>query len=76
MNSLANGSSSIFGNEQDNSYTGFDSSSFSKADEGNMHQGLAGSDKLTLDFLGVGGRVRNIGGGFPQRQQQNGINNI
>ncbi|CAK7326896.1 unnamed protein product [Dovyalis caffra] len=56
MNSFANGSSSIFGNEQDNSYTGFDSSSFSKVDEENLHQSLAGSDKLTLDFLGVGGR--------------------
>ncbi|KAG5236738.1 hypothetical protein OIU77_014349 [Salix suchowensis] len=76
MNSLANGTSSMFGNEQENSYTGFDGSSFSRADDGHMHQGLAGSDKLTLDFLGVGGRVRTIGGGFPQREQQNGINNI
>ncbi|KAG5240581.1 protein indeterminate-domain [Salix suchowensis] len=59
MNSLANGSSSIFGNEQGNSYTG----------EENLHQNLAGSDKLTLDFLGVGGRVRNIGGGFPRGDQ-------
>ncbi|KAB5537983.1 hypothetical protein DKX38_015516 [Salix brachista] len=76
MNSLANGTSSMYGNEQENSYTGFDGSSFSRADDGHMHQGLAGSDKLTLDFLGVGGRVRTIGGGFPQREQQNGINNI
>uniref|UniRef100_A0A6N2NE98 C2H2-type domain-containing protein n=1 Tax=Salix viminalis TaxID=40686 RepID=A0A6N2NE98_SALVM len=69
MNSLANGSSSIFGNEQGNSYTGFNSSDFSKAGEENLHQNLAGSDKLTLDFLGVGGRVRNIGGGFPRGDQ-------
>ncbi|KAL9364473.1 hypothetical protein Peur_042346 [Populus x canadensis] len=69
MNSLANGSSSIFGNEQDNSYTGFNSSNFSKVGEENLHQSLAGSDKLTLDFLGVGGRVRNVGGGYPQGDQ-------
>ena len=69
MNSLANESSSIFGNEQGNSYTGFNSSDFSKAGEENLHQNLAGSDKLTLDFLGVGGRVRNIGGGFPRGDQ-------
>ncbi|KAI5580048.1 hypothetical protein BDE02_08G129500 [Populus trichocarpa] len=69
MNSLANGSSSIFGNEQDNSYTGFNSSNFSKVGEEKLHQSLAGSDKLTLDFLGVGGRVRNVGGGFPQGDQ-------
>ncbi|XP_061986731.1 protein indeterminate-domain 5, chloroplastic-like isoform X1 [Populus nigra] len=69
MNSLANGSSSIFGNEQDNSYTGFNSSNFSKVGEEKLHQSLSGSDKLTLDFLGVGGRVRNVGGGFPQGDQ-------
>ncbi|KAF9677509.1 hypothetical protein SADUNF_Sadunf08G0115100 [Salix dunnii] len=69
MNSLANGSSSLFGNEQGNSYTGFNSSDFGKAGEENLHQNLAGSDKLTLDFLGVGGRVRNIGGGFPRGDQ-------
>ncbi|XP_011025113.1 PREDICTED: zinc finger protein NUTCRACKER-like [Populus euphratica] len=69
MNSLANGSSSIFGNEQDNSYTGFNSSNFSKVGEEKLHQSLAGSDKLTLDFLGVGGRVRNVGGGFAQGDQ-------
>ncbi|WJX16914.1 hypothetical protein P8452_06893 [Trifolium repens] len=38
---------------------------------------FGGSDKLTLDFLGVGGMVRNMsnstsggGGGFSQRDQQ------
>ncbi|KAG4908801.1 hypothetical protein AAZX31_20G005300 [Glycine max] len=33
---------------------------------------FGGSDKLTLDFLGVGGMVRNMnnGGGFSQREQQ------
>ncbi|XP_015576494.2 protein indeterminate-domain 5, chloroplastic isoform X1 [Ricinus communis] len=71
MNSLANGGSSIFGggHGQDNGFGGFTSSgisleqphnstSFSNVDEAN---------KLTLDFLGVGGMVRNIGG-------QHGIN--
>ncbi|XP_039059851.1 protein indeterminate-domain 4, chloroplastic-like isoform X2 [Hibiscus syriacus] len=48
---------------------------FSNVNEGNkLHQNLAGSiggtDKLTLDFLGVGEMVRNIGGAG----SQHGIN--
>ncbi|KAI4357324.1 hypothetical protein L6164_001280 [Bauhinia variegata] len=70
MNSLANGNNSIYGNVHHN----MDESS-------KLHQNLGvtfgGSDKLTLDFLGVGGMVRNMNGGFSQRdqqQQQHGIN--
>ncbi|XP_071722790.1 protein indeterminate-domain 4, chloroplastic-like [Rutidosis leptorrhynchoides] len=36
---------------------------------------IGGSDKLTLDFLGVGG-MRNIGGGFSQSDQHAINNNI
>ncbi|XVE91897.1 hypothetical protein REPUB_Repub01dG0050900 [Reevesia pubescens] len=50
---------------------------FCNVNEAKLHQNLAasigGTDKLTLDFLGVGGMVRNIGGGFSQRDQH-GIN--
>ncbi|XP_021821115.1 protein indeterminate-domain 5, chloroplastic-like [Prunus avium] len=54
-------------------------------DEAKLHQNLGvnfgGSDKLTLDFLGVGGMVRNMSGGhgYSQRdhhQQHHGINMI
>lgn len=45
-------------------------SNFGGVDEAKLHQNLAGSDKLTLDFLGVGGVVRNISGGFSHRDQQ------
>ncbi|KAJ7954413.1 putative Zinc finger protein [Quillaja saponaria] len=70
MNSLANGSNSLFG------------SAFHNMDESKLHQNLGvsfgGSDKLTLDFLGVGGMVRNMrsSSGFPQRelQHQQGLN--
>lgn len=75
MNSLANGSSSMFGGGgqgQDNNFGGF--SGGVAVDEAKLHQNLAasfgGSDKLTLDFLGVGGIVRNMGGGYSQREQQ------
>ncbi|XP_043808125.1 protein indeterminate-domain 5, chloroplastic isoform X2 [Manihot esculenta] len=82
MNSLANGGSSIFGggHGQDNSFGGFtsggvsleqhhNSTKFRNVEEAKLHQSLGvGSDKLTLDFLGVGGMVRSIGGG------QHGIN--
>ncbi|XP_075660001.1 protein indeterminate-domain 4, chloroplastic-like [Castanea sativa] len=89
MNSLANASSSMFGRGQDNNFGGFNGSgvtldqhhsntSFSTVDEAKLHQNLAvnfgGSDKLTLDFLGVGGMVRNMGGGYSQREQQHAIN--
>lgn len=74
MNSLANGGSSMFGGGgqgQDNNFGGFSSG---VVDEAKLHQNLAasfgGSDKLTLDFLGVGGIVRNMGGGYSQREQQ------
>ncbi|GMJ13366.1 indeterminate(ID)-domain 4, IMPERIAL EAGLE [Hibiscus trionum] len=50
---------------------------FCNVDEAKLHQNLAagmgGSDKLTLDFLGVGGMVGNMGGGFSQGEQH-GIN--
>ena len=84
MNSLANASSSMFGRGQDNNFGGFNGSgvtldqhhsntNFSTVDEAKLHQNLAvnfgGSDKLTLDFLGVGGMVRNMGGGYSQREQ-------
>ncbi|KAG6713564.1 hypothetical protein I3842_05G159300 [Carya illinoinensis] len=82
MNSLANAGSSIFvgGQGQDNNFGGFNghrNTSFSGVgvDEEKLHQNLAhvsfgGSDKLTLDFLGVGGMVRNLGGGYSQTDQQ------
>lgn len=65
MNSLANGNSSnIFGRGQDPNFGGFGR---------NLSAGIgAGNDKLTLDFLGVGGMVRNnINGGMniDQRSQ-------
>ncbi|KAG8637607.1 protein indeterminate-domain 5, chloroplastic [Manihot esculenta] len=82
MNSLANGGSSIFGggHGQDNSFGGFtgsgisleqlhNSTNFSNVEEAKLQQSLGvGSDKLTLDFLGVGEMVRSIGGA------QHGIN--
>ncbi|KAK8627643.1 hypothetical protein V6N13_135250 [Hibiscus sabdariffa] len=53
------------------------SANFCNVEEAKLHQNLAGgmgeSDKLTLDFLGVGGMVGDIGGGFSQREQH-GIN--
>ncbi|URD86683.1 zinc finger protein [Musa troglodytarum] len=51
MNSLANGSSSLF------VCTG----------------GVAALDRLTRDFLGVGGMARNISGGMSRREQNHGI---
>nr|XP_027189667.1 protein indeterminate-domain 4, chloroplastic-like isoform X2 [Cicer arietinum] len=35
---------------------------------------VQGNDKLTLDFLGVGGMVRNMSGGFSSQSEQHGIN--
>lgn len=44
-----------------------------KLNNQNFSLSIGGSDRLTLDFLGVGGgRVRNMGGGFSQREQQHG----
>ncbi|XP_043715255.1 protein indeterminate-domain 4, chloroplastic-like [Telopea speciosissima] len=93
MNSLANGGSSIFGHEQETSFGGFNpnrmsleqhhhNTNFGNMDEPKLHQNLTvnlgGSDRLTRDFLGVGGMVRNIGGGgLSQRDQQHhGIDHI
>ncbi|XP_054825418.1 protein indeterminate-domain 4, chloroplastic-like [Prosopis cineraria] len=72
MNSLANGNHSIFGNVQ---AVGNDHQANSL--QQNLGVSFGGSDKLTLDFLGVGGMVRNMNGGFSQRsesQQHGSIN--
>ncbi|XP_058098134.1 protein indeterminate-domain 5, chloroplastic-like isoform X2 [Magnolia sinica] len=46
-------------------------------EEAKLHQNLAtgigGSDRLTRDFLGVGGMVRSMSGGISQREQHHGI---
>ncbi|KAH7515457.1 hypothetical protein FEM48_Zijuj10G0028300 [Ziziphus jujuba var. spinosa] len=89
MNSLANGTSaaSMFGGGQgqDNTFGGFSGGGGGGVAEAKLHQNLAasfgGSDKLTLDFLGVGGIVRNMGGGYSQRdlqhqQQQHGMTSM
>ncbi|KAK2978682.1 hypothetical protein RJ640_009893 [Escallonia rubra] len=81
MNSFANGDSSIFGRgtEQNNSFGGYsgsqNSTKFGNREEGKLQQNfslsIGGTDRMTLDFLGVGGGiVRNMGGGFSQREQQ------
>ncbi|XP_028752631.1 protein indeterminate-domain 4, chloroplastic-like [Neltuma alba] len=70
MNSLANGNPSIFGNVQ----AGNDQANSLQQ---NLGVSFGGSDKLTLDFLGVGGMVRNMNGGFSQREpQQHGSMNM
>ena len=72
MNSIANGNSSLFRNMQGNENN---LSGFHNVDESNhklpqnLNVNFGGSDKLTLDFLGVGGMVRNMNGGFSQREQ-------
>lgn len=43
--------------------------------ESNLNMRFGGSDKLTLDFLGVGGMVRNMSGGFSQSEQQRDMMN-
>ena len=73
------------GHAQENNFGGFNgrgitleqqhkNTNFSKVDDAKLHQSLGvsmgGSDRLTLDFLGVGGVVRNVGGGFSQREQR------
>ncbi|KAK7279591.1 hypothetical protein RJT34_24644 [Clitoria ternatea] len=69
MNSIASGNTSMFGNE--NNLCGFgDSNNNNTKLPQNLNLSFGGSDnKLTLDFLGVGGMVRNIGGGFSQRER-------
>ncbi|OMO72651.1 hypothetical protein COLO4_27535 [Corchorus olitorius] len=52
--------------------------SYCNVNEAKLHQNLAasigGTDKLTLDFLGVGGVVRNMGGGGFSQRDQHGMN--
>ncbi|GMP59547.1 hypothetical protein CsSME_00022791 [Camellia sinensis var. sinensis] len=80
--------------EGDNSYIRFDGSentfeqqhnsvNFGHMDESKLHQNftlsIGGSNRMTLDFLGLGGgMVRNMGGGtgaggFSQTEQQHGV---
>ena len=78
MNSLGNGNTSIYDNNNLGQFHNVEEenkkmpSSSQQSLVGNLCFG--GSDKLTLDFLGVGGMVRNMsshsGGGFSQREQQ------
>ncbi|KAH7515456.1 hypothetical protein FEM48_Zijuj10G0028200 [Ziziphus jujuba var. spinosa] len=74
MNSFAGGSSSIFGSAFGG---GFDANrgNLERMEEGKLHHNvtvsIGGSDRLTRDFLGVGEIVRNMSGGFGQREQQN-----
>ncbi|WVY98463.1 hypothetical protein V8G54_030614 [Vigna mungo] len=72
MNSIANGNTSLFRNMQgnENNLCGFHNldESSNKLPQ-NLSVNFGGSDKLTLDFLGVGGMVRNMNGGFSQREQ-------
>ncbi|OVA01081.1 zinc finger protein [Macleaya cordata] len=105
MNSLANGTSSIFGSgsggmntfggnctsstvghgQENTNFGGFNTNRISLEqhhsnsnlsnmdDQAKLHQNLTvsigGSDRLTRDFLGVGGMVRSMGG-IAQRDQQ------
>lgn len=102
MNSLTNGSSSIFGGgsggvapfgggctpEQETCFGSFNAgrvsleqqhhnSHLSNLDQAKLHQNFAasmgGSDRLTRDFLGVGGMVRSMSGALSQRDQHHGI---
>ncbi|XP_019462011.1 PREDICTED: protein indeterminate-domain 5, chloroplastic-like isoform X1 [Lupinus angustifolius] len=78
MNSLANGNNSIYGNMKGNESN---LSQFHNVEEPNkLSQNLGvcfgGSDKLTLDFLGVGGMVRNMSGRFSQREQQHSLDSM
>ncbi|GAU34062.1 hypothetical protein TSUD_16500 [Trifolium subterraneum] len=74
MNSLGNGNTSIYDNNNLGQFHNVEENKkMSQQSLGNLCFG--GSDKLTLDFLGVGGMVRNMsnntsGGGFSQRDQQ------
>ncbi|XP_010270755.1 PREDICTED: protein indeterminate-domain 5, chloroplastic-like [Nelumbo nucifera] len=76
------------GHEQEASFGGFNANRISldqhhhstnlcNMDESKLHQNLAvsigGSDRLTRDFLGVGGMVRSMSGGIPQREQHHGL---
>ncbi|KAK8655704.1 hypothetical protein V6N13_108274 [Hibiscus sabdariffa] len=54
------------------------SANFCNVDEAKLHQNLAAgmgeSDKLTLDFLGIGGMVGDMGGGGFSQREQHGVN--
>ncbi|URD86684.1 zinc finger protein [Musa troglodytarum] len=71
MNSLANGSSRTIGGL--GSFAAglrdVDETKFSLSSTGS----LGVSDRLTRDFLGVGGMARNISGGMSRREQNHGI---
>ncbi|WVZ09740.1 hypothetical protein V8G54_014270 [Vigna mungo] len=77
MNSFANGNASMFGNVKgnENNLGQFHNvSEEPKKMSQNLGLCFGGSDKLTLDFLGVGGMVRNMNsGGFSQREQQHSM---
>ncbi|XP_027914230.1 protein indeterminate-domain 5, chloroplastic-like [Vigna unguiculata] len=77
MNSFANGNASIFGNVKGNENNlGQFHNVVEEPKKMSQNLGLCfgGSDKLTLDFLGVGGMVRNMNsGGFSQRDQQHSM---
>ncbi|KAF5197514.1 indeterminate-domain 5, chloroplastic-like [Thalictrum thalictroides] len=76
------------GHGQETSFAGFNSNrlsldqqhsnaNMSNMDEAKMHQNLSaslgGSDRLTRDFLGVGGIVRSVSGAISQREQHHGL---
>ncbi|KAL2557687.1 Protein indeterminate-domain 5 [Forsythia ovata] len=89
MNSITGGNSTIFGgsshsyggNEQDNEYGGYATNKLNFEQPLQKHQSPSFSNMeqaggLTRDFLGVGlvGEiVRNVSGGFGQREQQNAM---
>ncbi|CAL9078794.1 unnamed protein product [Musa textilis] len=86
MNSLANGSSSLFvctggvaalGGSRTIGGLGSFAAGLRDVDETKFSLSSTGSlgvsDRLTRDFLGVGGMVRNISGGMSRREQNHGI---
>ncbi|XP_018676775.2 protein indeterminate-domain 5, chloroplastic isoform X1 [Musa acuminata AAA Group] len=86
MNSLANGSSSLFvctggvaalGGSCTTGGLGSFAAGLRDADETKFSLSSSGSlgvsDRLTRDFLGVGGMVRSISGGISRREQNHGI---
>ncbi|URD72809.1 C2H2 zinc finger protein [Musa troglodytarum] len=66
MNSLANGNGGVFGGFNQ----GLDGMGENKLHRNLSMAGFGGSDRLTRDFLGVGGMMRSMVGGIPQREQQ------
>ncbi|CAL9759055.1 unnamed protein product [Musa acuminata subsp. burmannicoides] len=65
MNSLANGNGGVFGGFNQ----GLDGMGENKLHRNLSMGGFGGSDRLTRDFLGVGGMMRSMVGGIPQREQ-------